>query len=397
MRFFIKFFLFVLIFLSLIIIFLSYVGFETDKFNSLIKSKSNTIHNNVKIEFNKTRTYLKISNLKLIIKLQNPKVIIKNKTINLSKLNFSLSLKSFYNSDFILEKANIGFKENDIKDLTKVTNIFLPKIINKQLKKVFEKGNLEGEFVIPFNPDGSVSKSYSFNGKVNKANINFLNAYKLQDLNAEISYGKSSQGKSNTLSIAIKKGLISNLKLLESFINVEFEDGKKKINSTIQTTGSLNFSDVKKISSLFGIKIDNLENISLQSNLISRVEFDVDKKFRIKNTSFSTEGVINELQFKTKQESFIKKFLPSFNPNIVIKNAKVTFSSIKAEESFKLEGDVKFSEDFEKLKFLQFFNKKNKKRTLKISTSLTESSFHLNQLNYKKDVGQKAQVDLNLE
>ena len=172
---------------------------------------------------------------------------------------------------------------------------------------------------------------------------------------------------------------------------------KKKINSTIQTTGSLNFSDVKKISSLFGIKIDNLENISLQSNLISRVEFDVDKKFRIKNTSFSTEGVINELQFKTKQESFIKKFLPSFNPNIVIKNAKVTFSSIKAEESFKLEGDVKFSEDFEKLKFLQFFNKKNKKRTLKISTSLTESSFHLNQLNYKKDVGQKAQVDLNLD
>ena len=48
----------------LIIIFLSYVGFETDKFDSLIKNKSNTIHNNVKIEFNKTRTYRNLSDLK---------------------------------------------------------------------------------------------------------------------------------------------------------------------------------------------------------------------------------------------------------------------------------------------------------------------------------------------
>ena len=397
MRLFFKFFLLISIVLFLIIIFLSYVGFETDKFDSLIKNKSNTIHNNVKIEFNKTRTYLNLSDLKLLIKLQNPKVLIKNRTINLSKLNFSLSLKSFYTSDFILEKANIGFEKNDIKDLTKVTNIFLPRIINKQLKKVFEKGKLEGEFVIPFNSDGTVSKSYTFSGKVIKADINFLNAYKLKNLNAKISYGKSSQTKNDTLIIAIEEGLISNLKLLESFINVEFENDKKKIKSAIHTVGKLNFSEVKKISTLLGIKIDYLENISLQSNLNTKVEFDVDKKFRIKNTTYSTEGEINKLQFKTKQERFIMNFLPSFNSNIVIQNAKIAFSSNQEEESFKLEGDVKFSENFEKLKFSQFFNKKNKKRNLKVFSSLKESSLDLKRLNYKKKVGQNAQIDLNLD
>ena len=219
MRLFFKFFLLISIVLFLIIIFLSYVGFETDKFDSLIKNKSNTIHNNVKIEFNKTRTYLNLSDLKLLIKLQNPKVLIKNRTINLSKLNFSLSLKSFYTSDFILEKANIGVEKNDIKDLTKVTNIFLPRIINKQLKKVFEKGKLEGEFVIPFNSDGTASKSYTFSGKVIKADINFLNAYKLKNLNAKISYRKSSQTKNDTLIIAIEEGLISNLKFIFKYSN----------------------------------------------------------------------------------------------------------------------------------------------------------------------------------
>ena len=214
MRFFLKFFLFLFIIIFSVVIFLTYVGFETDRFDVLIKSKSNVLNNNVKIEFNKTRSYLDIRNLKILTQLQNPKIIIKNKQINLSKLNFLLSLKSFYTSDFILEKVNIGFKKNDIHDLTKITNILLPKIINKQLKKVFEKGDLEGEFVIPFNPDGSVSKNYTFKGKINKAYINFFNSYKLENLNADVVYGKSSQEKSDTLKITIKKGLISDLKLL---------------------------------------------------------------------------------------------------------------------------------------------------------------------------------------
>ena len=58
--------------------------------------------------------------------------------------------------------------ENDIKDLTKITNIFLPKIINKQLNKIFHKGNLEGEFVIPFESDGSIGKDYGFSGKISE-------------------------------------------------------------------------------------------------------------------------------------------------------------------------------------------------------------------------------------
>jgi len=397
MKLFFKFFLFLLLILSSIIIFLSYVGYETDKFNLLIKNKSNKLNNYVKIEFNKTRTYLSIRNLELLVKLQNPKILIKNKEINLAKLNFSLSLKSFYTPEFILKKANIGFQKNDIKDLTKITNIFLPKIFNKQLKKVFEKGDVEGEFLIPFNSDGSVSKNYTFSGKINKADINFLNSYKLQDLNAEIAYGKSSQTEDDVLKIIIKQGLISNLKLLESSIDIKFRDNKKKIISTIHSTGDLNTKDIRKISSLLGIEIKNIKNINLESNLITNVQFDLDKNFRIKNTTYSIKGEIKKFQFKTKQKDIIKKILPSFNPNIVIKNAKVAFLSTKKEESFKLEGNVKFSKNFEKFNFLQILNKKNKEHTISISSSLNESSINLNQLNYRKKVGQTAQIDLNID
>ena len=223
-KFFLRFFLLVLIVVASAIIFLSYFGLETDKFDSFIKSKANEVNENVKLEFNKTKIQLDISDLKLLLKLQNPKVLLKNNEINLSKLDLFLSLKSFYTSDFLLEKATLAFEKNDIKDLTKITNIFLPKIINKQLNKMFAKGNLEGEFIIQFNPDGTVSKNYTFYGKVMESDINITEDYRLKNLTAEVGYGANSLIDTDGLRIIINKGTFLNLELLKSVIDIKFKE-----------------------------------------------------------------------------------------------------------------------------------------------------------------------------
>ena len=46
-----KIFLFILIVAVLVIIFLSFVGLETDKFDNLIKSKANEVNQNIKLGF----------------------------------------------------------------------------------------------------------------------------------------------------------------------------------------------------------------------------------------------------------------------------------------------------------------------------------------------------------
>ena len=147
-KFFLRFFLIVLIVIVSIVIFLTNFGLETDRFNNLIKNKTNEINKNVKLEFQKTKIHLNPTELDLVVKLQKPKILIKNNEIDLSKLDLLLSLKSFFSSDFLLKRAEVAFIKNDIKDITKITSIFLPRIINKQLNKIFEKGNLEGKFII---------------------------------------------------------------------------------------------------------------------------------------------------------------------------------------------------------------------------------------------------------
>ena len=209
-------FLFILI---SVLIFLTYFGFETDRFDNLIKKKTSVFNRQVKLEFNKTNIYLKPSKLHLVVKLKKPKVSVKNNEINLSKLNFTLSIKSFFSSDFLLKKANIAFGENDIKDLIKITGIFLPKFINKELNKIFYKGKLEGEFIIPFLPNGKIGKKYNFSGIVKKATINLTNEFSIKNLTTIIDH-TIIQGSSNFKAV-IKKGELYDLDLANMGFSIQ--------------------------------------------------------------------------------------------------------------------------------------------------------------------------------
>jgi len=113
-KFFLRFFLIVLIVAIFVIIFLSYFGIETDKFNGLIQSKANEVNRYVKLEFHKTKIHINPSEFNLVVKLQNPKILVKNNEIILSKLDLFLSLRSFFTSDFLLKRAEVAFARNDI-------------------------------------------------------------------------------------------------------------------------------------------------------------------------------------------------------------------------------------------------------------------------------------------
>ena len=166
--------------------------------------------------------------------MQNPKILIKDNEIDLSKLDLFLSLKSFFSSDFLLRRAEVAFIENDIKDLTKITNIFLPKYINKQLNKVFTKGKLEGEFVIPFRPDGGIAKDYGFNGKVSNASINLTKKFSIENFTTEISHVKNVDG--HEFKATIQKGSIYDLELSNSTINLKRKKNETKIQSLLHTS-----------------------------------------------------------------------------------------------------------------------------------------------------------------
>ena len=316
-KFFLRLLLLILIIAVSITIFLSYFGIETDKFDGSIKSKANEVNKYVKLEFQKTKIHINPTELNLVVKLQNPKILVKNNEIILSKLNLFLPLRSFIISDFLLKRAEVAFAKNDIKDITKITGIFLPKFINKKLNKIFHKGTLEGEFIILFESDGSIGKDYGFYGKVSEALINLTKEFSIKNLTTKISYITDVDGGKYLASI--EKGFIYDLELAGSEINLERKKNETKIKSYLHTNGKLDFSQIKKISSLFGLNTNSFKDINGTVNLVTPISFDLDKQFKLKNLSYSTSGDIAYLEILTDEKRIIKKYLPEYDPKIILK------------------------------------------------------------------------------
>lgn len=389
---------FVLIFIVVIsaIIFLSYIGLETNKFNDLIKSKTNEAHQHVKLEFQKTKIHLNPKELNLIVKLQKPKILIKSNAIILSKLDLFLPLRSFITSDFLLERAQIAFVKNDIKDLTKITRLFLPKIINKRLNKIFKQGNLEGEFVIPFEPDGSMGKDYGFSGKVTDASFNLTKGFVVKDLDTEINLGKETENGGFTT--IIKKGSLFDLQLADSTINLKLKEGEIVIKSLLHTNGKISFSQIKKISFLLGLNVNSFKDINGKVDLKTKINFDLDKKFKVKNLSYLMVGDIDHFAIDTEEKRIIKKYLPEYNSKIVLKNTNIKLFNSKNDFTTELNGLIKVKDHFDNFKVKKKYNYRKKNFNINGTLDLTNSKVEVSKLNYYKNHGKQSELsfDVNL-
>jgi hypothetical protein len=388
-KFFLRFLALLLISVISIIVYLSYFGVETDRFDRLIKSKANEVNQYIKLDFNKTKIYLNLEELNLIVKLQNPKILIKDNKINLSKIDLYLALKSFITSDFLLQRVEIAFFKNDIKDLTKITNIFVPRIINKQIKKIFFKGEIEGEFIIPFNSDGSIAENYTISAKVLHADIHINSDLKINNLSTDIKYFFNSSN-DKTINFYVHHGKILNLDLNKSSIDINLKDGKKIIKTKIKTSGILNYSEIKIISSLLGYDLKNIKNIEFSSDLESSVKLLLDKRFKITDREFSINGKIHNLNFKHKEVKNIKEFLPSYNSKIILKNSEINFDP---KNLLKISGLIKFDKDF---KDFSLSRNMNKNFNLAGNINLHDLSLKIPYLNYFKEKNIKANIDFRI-
>ena len=66
--------LFILFFLFIITGYLSFFGYETDRFNSVIKSEVKKSNKNLSVDFEKISIFLNIKKLSLFVKFINPEV-----------------------------------------------------------------------------------------------------------------------------------------------------------------------------------------------------------------------------------------------------------------------------------------------------------------------------------
>jgi len=393
-KFFLRFILTSFTIIIIAVIYLSYIGVETDKFDSIIKTKANEVNRNVRLEFNKTKIHLNPKEFNLAVKLQSPKILIKRHQIDLSKLDLFLSLKYFFTSDFLLKKAEVAFAENDIKDLSKITNIFLPNIISKQFNKVFQKGNLEGEIIIPFKTDGSIDKDYGFSGRIVNATINLTKEFSIKNLTTEIN--RVEDDITNGFVAIVKKGNIFDLDLTDTTINFQSDGENRKIFTTLSTNGEVNFTQIKKVLSIFSFKNNFLREINGKINLKTKIDFNLKKNLKITNALKEITGNILYLEAQTKENAFLRGYLPDYNSKIIIKDTNVEFINSKSNQKMKLNGFLKQNDKYDSFQINEKYNYDQKIYNVDGVIDFTNSKVKISKLNYEKNSGQQSKLNFDI-
>ena len=93
-KFLIYFFVSIIILFTSLIFFLSYYGYQTDRFNKIIQSEINKSKKGINLEFDEISILLDVKNLTLFVKFINPEVKYNSTKIPLEVLRTNISILS---------------------------------------------------------------------------------------------------------------------------------------------------------------------------------------------------------------------------------------------------------------------------------------------------------------
>jgi len=322
--------------LVLLIIYLSTVGFETDKFNNqiqnLVKQKNDKFDTSLK----KIKLTLDPLNFKINAKTIDTKILFKGKLIELEYLKTQISLNSFIKSQLVTSQIEISTKPILLKNFVS----FVRSINNRPelffLERFIKKGYLIADLKFNFDEFGKLKEDYKINGLLKEGEISILKKNKLEKINflfnitennfnfREISFDANNI---NFLSdrLSIKKN--KNDYLLEGNIR----NKNSPLNDQLLQTIKLKYPQFDLINT----------NFESENNFL----FNINNKFKVKNLIINSNILIDSSQFK-KNNLISEKFI-EINELIDLKNHKIKASFANKKLSIEGKGQIKLQNKFE--------------------------------------------------
>ena len=169
--------------LVLLIIYLSTVGFETDKFNNqiqnLVKQKNDKFDTSLK----KIKLTLDPLNFKINAKTIDTKILFKGKLIELEYLKTQISLNSFIKSQLVTSQIEISTKPILLKNFVS----FIRSINNRPelffLERFIKKGYLIADLKFNIDEFGALKNDYKVNGLLKEGEISIFKKNKIEKIN----------------------------------------------------------------------------------------------------------------------------------------------------------------------------------------------------------------------
>ena len=377
-------FLFLLTLFIILMITLSTLGIQTNKFNNLISNKASL--RNIDLALKTIQFKIDPKEFSLFLETQRPKIIYRNVLLPIQNIRVYIDFFSILKSDLKIKKLNIILDELDITQLHKLSSIIKPSNFKSILKNKVKGGKAIAEIEIFFDQDGKI-ENFIAKGTIQSLKVELQKGLNLTKVNFDFFADKED--------ILVKNifGKIEDIKILEGDVKLNLIDGIK-INSNFKSELNYRSKNYYKYKKLFNEKnfAERVKNFDAILNNDILINFD--ETYKIIDYNYHISGKLKKGKFELLN--------PIKNNFIVNEINEIYFSDLKIKSIFspdnlKLEANGKYS--FDNLDFLKvnLINKQNINSSNLILDFAYKNRLEIDLINYKKTEDSIANLSLNLE
>ena len=324
----------------LLIIYLSTVGIETEKFNNqiqnLVKQKNDKLDTSLK----KIKLTLDPLNFKIIAKTIDAKITFIGKPIEIEYIKTQISLNSLIKSQLVTSQIEISTKPILLKNFV----AFIRSINNRPelffLERFIKRGYLIADLKFSFDEFGKLKEDYKINGLVKEGEISFFKKNKLEKINFIFNIAENNF---NFRDISFNT---KNINFLSEKLNIKKNKKNYLLKGIIRNKNSLLNDELLQIIKIKYPQFD-LINTNFETN--NNFTFNIDNKFKIKNLEINSSILIDSSQLK--KDNLISKNFIEINDLIDLRDHKIKASYVNKKLSLEGKGQVKFQNKYEFIEY----------------------------------------------
>jgi len=363
-----------LIIFSLItlIIILSTIGIETNRFNSFISNKIIQNNNNIDLKLTSVNFKLDLKEISLFLETKKPQIIYRDVLIPAENIKVYIDFLPLIKSETKIRKINLVLRQLDIEQFKKISIIFKPSNFTSFLNNKIKEGQFNAKLQLYLDNDNSL-ENFIASGSVLNLETDIFNDINIKKTNFDFFADKTDI-------------LLKNIFSEGEFFKILDGDLKLKVSKEISLesnfkTNLKHTNQSKKFSNLTKNQKYAKDIINLEADLFNSLTIDFDKTYKVKNYSYQNKGNISKLvlDFKDPIDNY---FLNEEIKQLSLINSKVETSWSLKKNKVNISGKYLINEDAP----LSFsFKNINNKKTSNIEFNIDyKKLLKLDLINYKK-------------
>jgi len=381
---FIKILSIILFLITLIISYLSLVGVKTEKFNQIIINKISKFNKKIKLDLKDIKFLLDPYNFTVNIITKNPTVLLEGSKLEIKEIKTNISLKPLLFNKFSIDNLKITTKSVKIKNLTLLAKSFKSSIELFLLDRMIKDGSLIADITLEFDEKGDIKKDYQITGFIKNVELNFLNKFKIKNLNLEFDIQRNKYSLTEITSenneIRLSSPLIEVIKNKELFLIMGKILTEKK---------EFDRDQLRAITANF-LKKQNIEKMIFDSE--NDISFNLNKKLKINDLEIRSEVNLDQLVIKNNLKN-LKKYLPDLEELINFEKHKIIINYNKDNLDIKGNGKILVKDKFDTINYKVIRN--NNKFIFNTKTNIKNNKLLIEFLDFKKKENIDASVTIN--